>query len=78
MRPNTADTSCAETAASDSGGTAKERITRFSLFAETTRGRTRGWSVICGYINEMYPGKEKRRGANEPKESGNRAGSWGL
>jgi hypothetical protein len=51
MKPNRADTSRVETAACNSGGTVRERTTRFGRFVETTLGRTRGWSVICGCID---------------------------
>ena len=48
MRPKTADTRRVEMSTCDVGGRARERITCFALLAETTPGRTRGWSVICG------------------------------
>ena len=69
IRPNTAETSGAESVACDDGGAKRERMTCFSLFVEMTLGRTRGWSVICAVGNVCVcvttDSEQKRKGVGD-------------
>jgi hypothetical protein len=78
IRPNRAETSGAEPAMRDGGGTTRERVTCFSLFEGVTLGRTRGWSVICESAIQWHFRKRDSEVRDEPRGSGNRAGSWGF